>query len=114
MDTSKYAQEFETLEKELYSGNLSGAELTKKAKRHAFLKPIIEKEREIDALRWNWLEEQTFLEPFDINALFSYLARTEMLERWSLLDVEQGMNRFTEIIENLRGSAKVPEEFIRK
>ena len=32
MDTSKYAQEFETLEKELYSGNLSGAELTKKAK----------------------------------------------------------------------------------
>ena len=47
MDTSKYAQEFETLEKELYSGNLSGAELSKKAKRHAFLKPIIEKEQEI-------------------------------------------------------------------
>jgi len=74
----------------------------------------VEKERQIDALRWNWLEEQTFLEPFDINALFSYLARTEMLERWSLLDVEQGKNRFTEIIENLRGSAKVPEEFVRK
>ena len=74
----------------------------------------VEKERQIDALRWNWLEEQTFLEPFDINALFSYLARTEMLERWSLLDVEQGKNRFTEIIENLRGSAEVPEEFIRK
>lgn len=74
----------------------------------------VEKERQIDALRWNWLEEQTFLEPFDINALFSYLARTEMLERWALLDVEQGKNRFTEIIENLRGSAKVPEEFVRK
>lgn len=74
----------------------------------------VEKERQIDALRWNWLEEQTFLEPFDINALFSYLARTEMLERWSLLDVEQGKARFTEIIENLRGEAKVPEEFIRK
>ena len=74
----------------------------------------VEKERQIDALRWNWLEEQTFLEPFDINALFSYLARTEMLERWALLDVEQGKARFTEIIENLRGEAKVPEEFIRK
>lgn len=74
----------------------------------------VEKERQIDALRWNWLEEQTFLEPFDINALFSYLARTEMLERWALLDVKQGKARFTEIIENLRGEAKVPEEFIRK
>lgn len=74
----------------------------------------VEKERQIDALRWNWLEEQTFLEPFDINALFSYIARTEMLERWSRLDVEQGRERFTEIIENLRGEARVPEEFIRK
>lgn len=74
----------------------------------------VEKERLIDALRWNWLEEKTFLEPFDINALFSYLARTEMLERWALLDVEQGRARFTEIIGNLRGEAKVPEEFVRK
>ncbi len=74
----------------------------------------VEKERQIDALRWNWLEEQTFLEPFDINALFSYIARTEMLERWALLDVEQGRQRFTEIIENLRREAKVPEEFVRK
>ncbi len=74
----------------------------------------VDKERQIDALRWQWLEEQTFLEPFDINALFSYLARTEMLERWSRLDVEQGRQRFTEIIENLRGEARVPDEFVRK
>lgn len=74
----------------------------------------VEKERQIDALRWNWLEEKTFMEPFDINAVFSYLARTEMLERWALLDPQQGRERFTQIIENLRGEAKVPEEFIRK
>ena len=74
----------------------------------------VEKERQIDALKWTWLEERTFMEPFDINALFSYVVRTEMLERWSLLDVEQGRERFTAIIENLRRGAKVPEEFIRK
>ena len=74
----------------------------------------MEKERQIDALRWNWIEEQTFMEPFDINAVFSYLVRTEMLERWAQLDPELGRQRFTEIIENLRGEAKVPEEFIRK
>ena len=73
----------------------------------------VEKERQIDALRWNWLEEKTFFEPFDITALFAYIVRTEILERWALLDVEQGRARFTEIIENLRGEAKVPEEFLR-
>lgn len=74
----------------------------------------VEKERQIDALKWVWLEERTFMEPFDINALFSYVVRTEMLERWSLLDAEQGRERFTAIIENLRRGAKVPEEFVRK
>ena len=74
----------------------------------------VEKERQIDALRWNWLEDKTFFEPFDITALFAYIVRTEILERWAMLDPEQGRERFTEIIENLRGEARVPEEFIRK
>ena len=73
----------------------------------------VEKERQIDALRWNWLEDKTFFEPFDITALFAYVVRNEILERWALLDPEQGRERFTEIIENLRGEAKVPEEFLR-
>ena len=74
----------------------------------------VEKERQIDALRWNWLEDKTFFEPFDVTALFAYVVRTEILERWALLDPGQGRERFTEIIENLRGEARVPEEFIRK
>jgi len=73
----------------------------------------VEKERQIDALRWNWLEDKTFFEPFDITALFAYVVRNEILERWALLDPEQGRERFTQIIENLRGEAKVPEEFLR-
>lgn len=49
MNTSKYAEEYKTLEQELMSGNLSAQELMEKSKRHAFLKPIIEKENEIAA-----------------------------------------------------------------
>lgn len=73
----------------------------------------VEKERQIDALRWNWLEEHTFFEPFDITALFAYIVRSEILERWAILDPEQGRERFTQIIENLRGEARVPEEFLK-
>ena len=73
----------------------------------------VEKEKKMDALKWTWLDEHTFFEPFDITALIAYLARTELLDRWALLDVEQGKARFTEIIENLRGEARVPEEFLK-
>ena len=47
MDTSKYVDEFKQLESDLSSGSLSAADLAAKAKRHAYLKPIIEKEQEI-------------------------------------------------------------------
>ena len=73
----------------------------------------VEKEKRIDAFKWAWLDEHTFFEPFEITALIAFLARTELLDRWALLDVEQGKARFTEIIEGLRGEARVPEEFIR-
>ena len=49
MNTSKYAEEYKTLEQELMSGSLSAQELMEKSKRHAFLKPIVEKENEINS-----------------------------------------------------------------
>lgn len=73
----------------------------------------VAKEKKLDAFKWLWLDEHTFAEPFDIVALIAYLARVEMLDRWALLDVEQGRERFTQIIEDLRGEAQVPEEFRR-
>lgn len=50
MDTAKYTEEYEQLEKELMGGSLSAKELMEKSKRHAFLKPIIEKENEISSV----------------------------------------------------------------
>lgn len=50
MDTAKYLEEYKALEQELMSGSLSPKELMEKSKRHAFLKPIIEKENEINSV----------------------------------------------------------------
>ena len=50
MDTAKYVEEYKQLEQELMSGNLQPKELMEKSKRHAFLKPIIEKENEINSV----------------------------------------------------------------
>ena len=62
MDTSKYVVEFKQLEEELSSGNLSGQELAVKAKRHAFLKPIIEKEQEIASIEKAIADDRAMIE----------------------------------------------------
>lgn len=74
----------------------------------------VEKEKRIDAFKWNWLDEQTFFEPFDLDAVFAYLCKLEMLNRWEMLDPEKGKETFRSIIENLRSEAQVPAEFVRK
>lgn len=71
----------------------------------------VEKEKKIDAFKWLWLEEQTFFNIFSVDAVFAYLCKVNMLTRWEKLDVEQGQAKFRQIIEELRGEAKVPEEF---
>lgn len=71
----------------------------------------VEKEKKIDAFKWVWLEEQTFFNIFSVDAVFAYLCKLNMLDRWDKLDVEKGQATFRQIIEDLRGEAKVPEEF---
>ena len=73
----------------------------------------VQKEKKIDAFKWAWLDERTFFDIFSIDAVFAYFAKLEMLGRWEHLDVEEGKETFKQIIENLRGEAKVPEEFVR-
>ena len=71
----------------------------------------VRKEKMIDAFKWIWLDERTFFEPFNMAAVFAYLCKLEMQERWAKLDVEQGKETFRKIIDELRSEAQVPEEF---
>ncbi len=72
----------------------------------------VEKEKRIDAFKWNWLDDQ-ITDIFSIEAVFAYLCKLEMLTRWEILDPETGKETFRRIIENLRADAKVPEEFVQ-
>lgn len=71
----------------------------------------VDKERMIDSMKWLWLDEYTFLDPFNFEALFAYFCRLKIKERWARLDVVQGKATFESIIDNLRGEARVPAEF---
>ena len=71
----------------------------------------VRKEKMIDAFKWIWLDEYTFLEPFSMESVFAYFCKLEMQQRWAKLDVEQGKETFQKIIDDLRSEAQVPEEF---
>ena len=74
----------------------------------------VRKERMLDELKWAWLETETFADTFSVEAVFAYLCRLEIQERWSHLDPEQGRETFEHIINDLRAEAEVPAEFVRK
>lgn len=72
------------------------------------------REKEIDLLRWNWLDENTFFKSFDIESVFAYLVKLEMIERWISLDKETGEKTFREIVSVMKkGSRDTLEEFKR-
>lgn len=88
MDTSKYITEFQQLEQELSSGNLSAQDLAVKAKRHAFLKPIIEKEQEIAAVEKSIADDRALIEAGEDKELVK-MAAEELAELETQLPVLQ-------------------------
>ena len=88
MDTSKYVAEFKQLEEELSSGNLSGKDLANKAKRHAFLKPIIEKEQELNAVEKAIADDRAMIEAGEDKELVK-MAAEELAELEEKLPVLQ-------------------------
>lgn len=72
---------------------------------------LFERERKIDLLKWNWLEEKGFFHYFDMEHLFIYLVRLSLLERWVRLEKETGRKVFREMISQLQHSFEFPNEF---
>lgn len=72
---------------------------------------ILERERKIDLIRWNWLEEKGFFHYFDVEHIFVYLVRLQLLSRWVKLEKESGLKVFREMISSLQHSFEFPNEF---
>lgn len=72
---------------------------------------LVEREKKLDALRWNWMEEATFFDYFTIERLFVFLLQLEMIERWISLDKEKGNQLFRSIIDSLKNEVQIPAEF---
>lgn len=61
-----------------------------------------EREQQLDILRWEWLDEQSFFNYFTVERIFSYLVKLEIIERWTSLNPESGQQLFRKIINTLK------------
>lgn len=75
------------------------------------LTDLVEKERKIDLLKWEWMENNSFFNYFTIEKLFVFLMKLSMIERWISLDKERGSEIFREIIDSLKNDVRIPDEF---
>ncbi|WP_460023854.1 DUF2764 family protein [Marinifilum fragile] len=72
---------------------------------------ITEKEKELDLIRWKFLDEQTLFNYFTIENILAYIIKCEMVDRWMKIDDESGKELFTKLIHNLKSTYEFSEEF---
>ena len=72
---------------------------------------LVERERGIDLLVWNFLDEAVVFEYFSLERVISYLLRLMIVERWSRMSSESGRKVFMEMIERFRQSFQFEEQF---
>lgn len=70
---------------------------------------LLEREKKLDALRWNWLEEHTFFNYFTVEKVLAFVLKTEMLHRWKQLSPEAGEKMFRDLLNSLKQGVKLQE-----
>mgnify|MGYP003499294288 FL=1 len=72
---------------------------------------IYDREKKIDKFRWDWLEENTVFDYFNVEYIFAYLCKLQILERWVSLNAEEGEKVFRKLINDLKNETKLPEGY---
>lgn len=63
---------------------------------------LYERERQIDAIRFKWLEERTQMIIFSVENVLAYYLEMQMLCRWDVLTKEVGEKVFREIVADMK------------
>lgn len=61
-----------------------------------------EREHQLDELRWRWLDDNSVFNYFTVERLFVFLQKLLIVERWDALDADAGMERYNEMIAQLK------------
>jgi hypothetical protein len=75
---------------------------------------LMERERRLDLLRWEFISAKTIFHYFDIDAILAYMLKLDMVIRWARLDKTAGEQLFRTLLNNLENSYEFPEDFKRR
>lgn len=63
---------------------------------------ITRRERMLDVLKWNWLEERVFDRTFNVETILAYYLQLRIIERWTELNEKTGEETFRSIVATLK------------
>ena len=93
----KYIQD-STLEEE--------SELSERLRPVFKISNIIERERALDKLYWDKINELTLQEYLSFDVVLAFLAKARLVDRWCKLDKANGAAMFKQLVQEVRGTFK--------
>ena len=73
----------------------------------AQIEDLMAREKAMDAIRFEWLQERTAFDFFSPEMVFAYYLEAIMLHRWSLLTIEQGEQVFRALVADMKKGIKL-------
>ena len=72
-------------------------------------KNLYTREKRIDELKWNWLEEHTFFNYFTVERILMFVLKCELINRWKPLTQEKGTQVFRNMLNELKEEVSFEE-----
>jgi hypothetical protein len=73
---------------------------------------LLERERAMDIMRWEFLDELNTFNYFTIEVILAYIIKLQMVQRWLEMDYETGRQMFRRLLDQLENSYEFPKEFM--
>ncbi|MGI5834815.1 MAG: DUF2764 family protein [Bacteroidales bacterium] len=71
---------------------------------------LLEREKMIDRIKWDYLDEHSVNYYFSVEVLLVFLIKLKSLERWLSLDPKVGEENFRSLVSSLRNSINMPAD----
>lgn len=65
---------------------------------------LIGREKGLDSLIWDFVEEQNSMRVFDLNVILGFMVKLKITDRWLKLDPESGRRMFEKLVKETRNS----------
>lgn len=75
---------------------------------------LLKREKSLDLLRWDWLDDNTFFNYFTIEKLIAYYIKLTIIERWIKLDPKTGRELFDRLMKELEKQGNASREKTEK